>query len=158
MFLWCLPSIFSLIQLTVWEEMSFFEEFQDGHNSYHLGYGNQKIFAILNLHVSSVHPPSFGFHRLIVPDEMLFEDFLDDRHGSDPGFRNKMILTMLNHYVAPMPPTKFQLNPTYESGDVKNVKLKKADKWTTDRWMDRQWTTGHSISINLAFALYSYIL
>ena len=102
--------------------MSFFEEFQDGRNSCHLGYGNQTIFAILNLHVSSVRPPSFGLHRLIVQDEMLFENFQDDRHGSDPGFRNKTILTMLNLYVAPMPPTKFQLNPTYESGDVKNVK------------------------------------
>ena len=35
-----------------------------------------------------------------------------------------MILAILNLHVAPMPPTKFQLNPSYDSGgDVVNVKI-----------------------------------
>ena len=39
------------------------------------------------------------------------------------GYQNRMILAILNLHVATMPPTKFQLNPTYESGgDIKNVK------------------------------------
>ena len=33
-----------------------------------------------------------------------------------------MILAILNLHVATMPPTKFHRNPTYHSGDVKNMK------------------------------------
>ena len=48
---------------------------------------------------------------------MLFEEFQDGHLG----YRNRTILAILNLHVATMPPTKFQLNPTYGSGDVENV-------------------------------------
>ena len=54
----CLPSSFSSIQLTVWEEM--FEEFQDGH---HLGYQNGTILAILNNCVTVMPPIKFQLNR-----------------------------------------------------------------------------------------------
>ena len=54
---------------------------------------------------------------------MSFEEFQDGRHGGQLGYPNGKILTILNVHVATMPPIKFQLNPTYGSGeDVKNVK------------------------------------
>ena len=54
---------------------------------------------------------------------MSFEGFRDGRHGSHLGYRIGTILAILNLHVATMPPTKFQLNPTYDSGgDVENVK------------------------------------
>ena len=54
---------------------------------------------------------------------MSFEEFQDGPHGSHLGHRNRMILAILNLHVATMPPTKFQLNPTYGSGDdVEKVK------------------------------------
>ena len=54
---------------------------------------------------------------------MSFEEFQDGHHGSHLGYQNGTILAILNLHVAAMPPTKFQLNPTYGSGeDVKNVK------------------------------------
>ena len=53
--------------------------------------------------------------------DMSFEEFQDD-HGCHLGYRNGTILAILNLHVATMPPTKFQLNPTYGSGDVGNVK------------------------------------
>ena len=59
----CLPSSFSSIQLTLWEEMSY-EEFQDGRCGDHLGYQNGTILAILNLHVSPMPPIKFQ-HNLI---------------------------------------------------------------------------------------------
>ena len=43
--LWCLPSSFGSIRLTIWEEMSF-EEFQDC--CHYLGYRNGTILAIFN--------------------------------------------------------------------------------------------------------------
>ena len=49
---------------------------------------------------------------------MSFEEFQDGHLG----YQNGTILAILNLHVATMP-TKFQLNPTYGSGeDVKNVK------------------------------------
>ena len=43
------------------------------------------------------------------------------RHHS--GYRNGTILAILNLHVTAMPPTKFQLNPTYGSGeDIEKVK------------------------------------
>ena len=38
------------------------------------------------------------------------------------GYRNGTILAILTLHVARIPPTKFQLNQTYGSGDVENVK------------------------------------
>ena len=49
----CLPSSFSSIRLTVWEEM-LFEDFQDDRHGCHLGYRNRTILAILNLHVATI--------------------------------------------------------------------------------------------------------
>ena len=54
---------------------------------------------------------------------MSFEEFQDGRLGGHLGYRNGKILAILNLHVATMSPTKFQLNPTYGSGeDVENVK------------------------------------
>ena len=54
---------------------------------------------------------------------MLFEQFQDGHHGGHPGYQNAMIFSILDLHVAPMPPTKFQLNPSCNSGgDVENVK------------------------------------
>ena len=53
---------------------------------------------------------------------MSFEEFQDGHQGGHLGYWNKTILAILNLHVATMPPTKFHLNPTYHSGDVKNVK------------------------------------
>ena len=52
---------------------------------------------------------------------MSFEEFQDGHHGGHLGYQNGKILAILNLHVATMP-TKFQLNPTYGSGDVENVK------------------------------------
>ena len=46
---------------------------------------------------------------------MSFEEF-------QAGYQNRTILAILTLHVATMPPTKFQLNLTYKSGDVENVK------------------------------------
>ena len=56
--LWCFPSSFGSIQLTVWEEISF-EEFQDGNHGSCLGYWNGTILAILNVYVAPM--PSIKF-------------------------------------------------------------------------------------------------
>ena len=54
---------------------------------------------------------------------MSFEEFQDGHHGSHLGYRNGILLAILNLHVATMPPTKFQLNPTFDSGgDIKKVK------------------------------------
>ena len=54
---------------------------------------------------------------------MLFEEFQDGRRGGGHlGYRNGTILAVLKLHVTTIPPTKFQLNPTYDSGgDVENV-------------------------------------
>ena len=54
MSLWCLPSSFGSIRLTVWEEMSF-EEFQAVYG----GYQNVTILSILNLYVAPMPPIKF---------------------------------------------------------------------------------------------------
>ena len=66
-------------------------------------------------------PSSFSSIGLKVWEEMSFEEF-EGRPGGHLGYRNRMILAILNLPVTTMPPTKFQLNPTYGSGDVENVK------------------------------------
>ena len=60
--LWCLPSSFGSIGLTVWEEMSF-EEFQDGHHGGHLGHRNGMILAILNLCLTVMPSIKFQLNR-----------------------------------------------------------------------------------------------
>ena len=52
---------------------------------------------------------------------MSSEEFQDGCQGGHLGYRNGTNLAILNLQVATMPPTKFRLNPTYGSGDVKNV-------------------------------------
>ena len=54
---------------------------------------------------------------------MLFEEVQDAWLGGHLGYQNRTIFAILNLHAATMPPTKFQPNPTYESGgDVENVK------------------------------------
>ena len=89
MSLWCFPSSFGTIQLTVWEEKSF-EQFQDG----------RKILANLHLYVAP----------------MSFEQF-QDGHGGHLGYHNWTILAILNLYVTVMPPIKCWLNLTYGLGE-----------------------------------------
>ena len=67
-------------------------------------------------------PSSFISIGLLVCGEMLFEEFQDGRHGGHLGYRNGKSLAILNLHAATVPPTKFQLNPTWGSGDVENVK------------------------------------
>ena len=53
---------------------------------------------------------------------MWFEFFQDGRSVGHLGYRNETILAFLNLHVAPMPPAKIQLNLTYDSVEVGNVK------------------------------------
>ena len=57
----CLPPSFSLIRLTVQEQMSF-QDFQDGHHGGHLGDWNGMNLAIQNLHVIQMPSIKFGLN------------------------------------------------------------------------------------------------
>ena len=54
----CLPTSFSLIQITLREQMSF-QDFQAGHHGSHLRYWNGTNLAILNLYVVQMPPTKF---------------------------------------------------------------------------------------------------
>ena len=58
----CLPPSFSLIWLTVREQMSF-QDFHDGHHGGHLGYWNRTNLSILNLHITPRPATKFGLNR-----------------------------------------------------------------------------------------------
>ena len=121
-----------------------FEEFQDGRRSGPLEYRIRTSLAILNLYVTSMPPINFllnmtydlgpswiserndfnnsealchsdASHRVLAQFNLRFR-----RRCRLKNFKmaavNGTILAILNLYVATMPPTKFQLNPTYESG------------------------------------------
>ena len=122
MSLWCFPSSFSSIQLTVWRCC-----WRISRCGGHLGYLNGRILAILNLWISMslrCLPSSFGSIQLTVWEEMSFEEF-QNGHGGHLGYPNRTILAILNLYVAPMLPIKFRLNLTYGLGDV---------VWRISRW------------------------
>ena len=57
----CLPPSFSLIRLTVREQISF-QDFQAGKHGGHLGYWNGTNLAILNLHATPMPPTKFGLN------------------------------------------------------------------------------------------------
>ena len=122
MSLWCLPSSFSSIWLTVWE-MSF-EEFQVGCHGGHLGYRNRTMLAILNLYSFRCLPLSFCSIWLMIW-EMSFEDFQHGHHGSHLGYQNGTILAIMHLCVPLTPPIKFWLNPSYGLRDV---------IWRISRW------------------------
>ena len=65
-------------------------------------------------------PSSLGPIQFSIQKQMWFEDFQDGYRGGH--LRNRTVLEALNLHVASLPPTKFQLNPTYDSEDVENVK------------------------------------
>ena len=65
MSLWCFPSGFRSIQLTVWEKM--FEEFQDSRHGGHLVYSNGMILAILALCRSDAS------HQVFAQSDLRFE-------------------------------------------------------------------------------------
>ena len=68
-------------------------------------------------------PSIFSSIRLKVWEAVSFEQFQDGHHSNYLGYCNPKLLAILNIHVAPMFPTKFQLNPTYNSGGVvENVK------------------------------------
>ena len=54
----------------------------------------------------------------MVWEEMSLNGFQDGRHGGHLGYWNGTILAILNLCVTVMPPNKFQINRTYDSGDV----------------------------------------
>ena len=58
---------------------------------------------------------------LMVWEEMSFKNFQEGCCGGHLGDWNRRILAILNLHIATMLPTKFQLNSTYETGDVENV-------------------------------------
>ena len=101
--LWCFPSSFSSIQLTVWEEM-WFEEFQDGCH----GYQN----ATLNLYVAPMPPIKFqhnltyGFGGDIVWRITRWPTWQPSWLSEQNNFCNSESLTT----VTVMPPIKFWLN------------------------------------------------
>ena len=111
MLLQCLPSNFSSIWLTVWEEM-LFEEFQDGHCGDHLGHQNRMILAILNLYVTLMLSikfwlnPIYSFGGDVVwrisrwPPWWL---------SNDLGYQKGTILAILNLYVITCLPSSQQL-------------------------------------------------
>ena len=57
----CLPPSFSLIQITIPEQM-LFQDFQAGHHDGHFGYWNRTNLAILKLHVPQMPPTKFGLN------------------------------------------------------------------------------------------------
>ena len=95
----CLPPSFSLIRLTVPEQISF-QDFQAGHHGGNLGYWNGTNLAILNLHGSPNPPTKVGLNPIYRSGADRFEDFQDGH----PGYQKWTILAILNLYVAPMPP------------------------------------------------------
>ena len=52
---------------------------------------------------------------------MSYEEFQDGRHGGHLVYRNETILAILIFHVSTMLPTKFQLNPTYGSGEMSKM-------------------------------------
>ena len=98
---------------------------------------------------------------------MSFEEFQDGRHGGHLGYQNRTILAILNLNVATMPPTKFQLNPTYGSGDVKNVKSSRQkdgqmDDGRTDGDLEQKesWTSTFIIlvrTLSIAYIAFSVL-
>ena len=78
-------------------------------------------------------PSSFGSIRLLVWEEMSIEEFQDGCHGGQLGHQNGMILAILNLYVASMPPITFQLNLTYDLGDV----VRRISRWPL--WRRPSW-------------------
>ena len=117
--LWCLPSGFGSIQLTVWEEMSL-EAFQDGGNGSHLGYCNGTILAILNLCYSNAS------HQVSAQSNLWFLRCRLKNFKMAPLDIKWNNFAILNLYVTSMPPIKFRLNPTY--GLRGNVLLR-ISKW-----------------------------
>ena len=63
-------------------------------------------------------PSGFSSIQLSVLGKMSFKEFQDGRHL---GYRNGTNLAILNLHVAPIPPIKYQLNPTFCSGDVLRI-------------------------------------
>ena len=57
----------------------------------------------------------------MVWEVMSFVASQDGHHGGHLGYRMGTILAILNLHVATMPPTKFQLNPTYGSGEMSKM-------------------------------------
>ena len=67
----CLPLSFSLIWLTVQNQMSF-QDFQAGHHGNHLGYWNKTNLAILNLHVTPMPHTMFGLNTTYLSIEVVW--------------------------------------------------------------------------------------
>ena len=109
MLLRCLSSSFG----SIWEEM-WFKEFQDGRCGREWNnFSNSKSLCC-----------SDSSHQVSAQSDLWFGRKCPlKNNGSHLVHRNGRILAILNLHVATMPPTKFQLNPTYGSGeDVENVK------------------------------------
>ena len=136
------------------------KEFQNGHHGGYLGYSNQMILAVLNLHVALMPPTKFQLKLTYsLAGDMIWISRC--HHGGHLGHRNVTILAVLNHHVRSMPPIKFQLNLTLKVQEemfferfqvVQQARhleyLEKMWKmWkVTDGWTNWSWSTDHSIS------------
>ena len=103
----CLPPNFGSIWLTIREQMRF-EDFQDGHLGDHLRYWNRTILAILKLHVDPLPPINVGFNPHYSLGDVIWRIS-----------RWRPWLAILNQHVTPMRPTKFWLNLTYHSKQMR---------------------------------------
>ena len=77
----CLPTSFSLIRLTVREQM-WFQAFQAGHHGGHLRSWNETNLAILNFHVTPMPPTKFRFNPTYRSGAEVVEDSHDGHSGS----------------------------------------------------------------------------
>ena len=92
------------------------EDFQDGHLGGHLGYLNNMILAVLNLHVAPIPPTKFWLTPTYNSSADVVWGFSRLPLWCHIGYQNRTILAILNLYVASMPPLKFPLHPTYGLG------------------------------------------
>ena len=113
----CLPSSFSSIGLTVWEQMSFEDlGYQNGRILAilnlcltvmpPLGYQNGRILAILNLCLTVMPPIQFWLNKTYGLGDVVYRN----SRWHHLGYRNGTILAILNLCVTVMPPIKFWLN------------------------------------------------
>ena len=111
-----------------------FKEFQEGGHGCHLGYGNGRILAILNLCVTVMPPIKFWLN----PTYSLGGDVLWRISRWPLGYLNRMILAILNLCLTVMPPIKFQLNRTWfgKRCHLKNFKMAAMAAILDSEWND----------------------
>ena len=107
----CLPPSFCSVQLTVRVQITI-KDFQNGCHGYHHGYdsdGDVKNMKKILMHIWMRDRPG----------ELTIEDLQDGCCGIHRGYRYKLALAILNLHGAPMFPTKFWLNLTYHTEQMR---------------------------------------